>query len=184
MRPTASITTALAVFAAQLRDRPLRLVVSVAAIAVGIALAAAVHLINASALAEFGRATRELSGTADLAVRGTKAGFEESLYARLASRPGVRVASPVLLREAALVAGGTLPIEGVDPLLAAAIKEEMASNPDEEWQAKRNDSIASFLPKGKAGNWRNMFTQHDQQVFKEVAGDMLVKWAYEKDGNW
>ncbi|MEI8298595.1 MAG: FtsX-like permease family protein [Pseudomonadota bacterium] len=125
MRPTASITTALAVFAAQLRDRPLRLVVSVAAIAVGIALAAAVHLINASALAEFGRATRELSGTADLAVRGTKAGFEESLYARLASRPGVRVASPVLLREAALVAGGTLPIEGVDPLLAAALRPEL-----------------------------------------------------------
>ena len=72
----------------------------------------------------------------------------------------------------------------VDPGLEIAIKNELSSNPDEEWQAKRNDSIASFLPKGKAGNWRNMFTIHDQQVFKEVAGEMLVKWQYEKDMVW
>jgi hypothetical protein len=68
--------------------------------------------------------------------------------------------------------------------LEVSVLAEMNSNPDEEWQAKRNDSIASFLPKGKAGNWRNMFTHQDQQVFKEVAGDQLVKWGYEKDLNW
>ncbi|HEY3312381.1 MAG TPA: sulfotransferase [Anaerolineales bacterium] len=72
----------------------------------------------------------------------------------------------------------------VDPRLEAAVQAELASNPDEEWQAKRNDSIASFLPKGKAGNWRNMFTRQDQQVFKEVAGELLVKWDYEQDLNW
>jgi hypothetical protein len=72
----------------------------------------------------------------------------------------------------------------VDPALEAEVKTEMASNPDEEWQARRNGSIASFLPKGQAGNWRNMFTKHDQQVFKDVAGDMLVKWGYEKDLGW
>ena len=72
----------------------------------------------------------------------------------------------------------------IDPVLESAVKEELASNPDEEWQAKRNDSIASFLPKGKAGNWRNMFTKQDQQVFKEVAGEMLVKWGYEIDLGW
>jgi hypothetical protein len=71
-----------------------------------------------------------------------------------------------------------------DATLEAEIQKEMGQNLDEVWQAKRNDSIASFLPKGKAGNWRNMFTQHDRQVFKEVAGDVLVKWGYEKDVNW
>ncbi len=64
------------------------------------------------------------------------------------------------------------------------IIEELASNPDEAWQAKRNDSIASFLPKGKAGNWHNIFTKHDQQIFKDTAGQMLRKWKYEKDLNW
>ena len=72
----------------------------------------------------------------------------------------------------------------VDPALESVIRAELASNPDEEWQAQRNDSIASFLPKGKAGNWRNMFTQQDRQVFKEIAGAMLTKWGYEKDINW
>lgn len=72
----------------------------------------------------------------------------------------------------------------VDPALESPIKEEMASNPDETWQAKRNESIASFLPKGHAGNWRNMFTEKDKQLFKEIAGEMLVKWGYEKDFNW
>jgi hypothetical protein len=68
--------------------------------------------------------------------------------------------------------------------LEAAIQDELASNPDEEWQARRNESIASFLPKGQAGNWRNMFSARDKQLFKEIAGEMLVKWNYEKDGNW
>jgi hypothetical protein len=72
----------------------------------------------------------------------------------------------------------------VEPGLEADVKNELASNPDEEWQAKRNDSIASFLPKGKAGNWRNMFTKKDQQIFKECAGEMLIKWGYEQDLNW
>jgi hypothetical protein len=68
--------------------------------------------------------------------------------------------------------------------LEAATKDELASNPDEEWQARRNESIASFLPKGQAGNWRNMFSARDKQLFKEIAGEMLVKWGYEKDLNW
>jgi LPS sulfotransferase NodH len=67
----------------------------------------------------------------------------------------------------------------VDPSLETAIRDELASNPDEEWQAQRNDSIASFLPKGRAGNWRVMFSERDRQVFKEVAGDMLAKWGFE-----
>ncbi len=68
--------------------------------------------------------------------------------------------------------------------LEKTIVEEMSSNPDEEWQAKRNEEIASFLPKGQAGNWQRLFTEKDKAVFKEVAGEMLVKWGYEKDSKW
>ena len=65
-----------------------------------------------------------------------------------------------------------------------SIPEEMSSNPDEEWQAKRNEDIASFLPKGHAGNWQRLFTARDKAIFKEVAGEMLVKWKYEANGDW
>jgi hypothetical protein len=72
----------------------------------------------------------------------------------------------------------------VKPSLKKDIKAELGSNPDEEWQEKRNEDIASFLPKGHAGNWQRLFTAHDKSVFKEAAGEMLVKWKYEKDLNW
>lgn len=68
--------------------------------------------------------------------------------------------------------------------LEAAIQTEMSSNPDEEWQERRNGDIASFLPKGQAGNWPRLFTARDKAVFKKVAGEMLVRWGYEKDAEW
>ena len=77
-----------------------------------------------------------------------------------------------------------LGVKKVNKSLEKAIKAEMSSNPDEEWQAKRNEGIASFLPKGQAGNWQRLFTARDKSVFKEVAGDLLIKWGYEKDADW
>jgi saccharopine dehydrogenase-like NADP-dependent oxidoreductase len=71
-----------------------------------------------------------------------------------------------------------------DSLEEEAIKAEMSSNPDEEWQAERDEEIASFLLKGQAGNWQRLFTQRDKSLFKKVSGDMLVKWGYERDLNW
>jgi LPS sulfotransferase NodH len=71
-----------------------------------------------------------------------------------------------------------------EPSLEKTIVAEMSSNPDEEWQAKRNEDIASFLPKGQAGNWQRLFTARDKSIFKEVAGEMLIQWGYEKDRNW
>ncbi|MBT3316160.1 MAG: sulfotransferase [Anaerolineae bacterium] len=63
--------------------------------------------------------------------------------------------------------------------LEADIQTELSSNPDQEWQKKRNESIADFLPKGQAGNWQNIFTSRDREIFNEVAGEMLKKWQYE-----
>jgi hypothetical protein len=77
-----------------------------------------------------------------------------------------------------------LGVKQIKKSLDGSLRAEMSSNPDEEWQAKRNEDISSFLPKGRAGNWARLFTEKDKSVFKEVAGEMLVKWKYEKDLNW
>jgi len=77
-----------------------------------------------------------------------------------------------------------LEVKGFDGSLVAEVKTEMTSNPDEEWQSKRNEEIASFLPKGHAGNWERLFTARDKSLFKQIAGEMLIKWKYEKDTNW
>ena len=77
-----------------------------------------------------------------------------------------------------------LGVKKISKALEKAVNAEMSFNPDEEWQAKRNEGIASFLPKGQAGNWQRLFTEKDRSVFKDVAGELLVKWKYEKDLNW
>ena len=79
------------------RARPGRVIVAALAIAVGVALGFAVHLVNLSALDEFGRAIRAVNGEADLQVHATSAaGFDEALYPVLARTPGVAAASPVV----------------------------------------------------------------------------------------
>jgi len=37
---------------------------------------------------------------------------------------------------------------------------------------------------GKTGEWKKHFTDEHKKIFKDVAGDLLVKLGYEKDGNW
>src|SRR5260221_7932641 len=93
-----------------------RLALSVLAIALGVALGYAVQLINQAAINEFAAAVQTLSGEADLAVRGSRAGFDESLYPRLARLPEVAVAGPVLAEGAGRPGGrqppGVLGVRG------------------------------------------------------------------------
>lgn len=37
---------------------------------------------------------------------------------------------------------------------------------------------------GKTGNWQEYFSQEHKRLFKEVAGDLLVKLGYEKNNDW
>jgi hypothetical protein len=37
---------------------------------------------------------------------------------------------------------------------------------------------------GKTGEWRKYFTKEHKKLFKEVAGDLLVKLGYEKSNDW
>ncbi len=37
---------------------------------------------------------------------------------------------------------------------------------------------------GKTGEWKKHFTEENKKIFKDVAGDLLVKLGYEKDGDW
>ena len=38
--------------------------------------------------------------------------------------------------------------------------------------------------KGQPGNWREHFTEANKALFKEKAGDLLIKLGYEVDDNW
>ena len=109
----------------ELRHHPWRNAAAVLAVTLGVALAFSVHLINASALAEFSQAVRAVGGQPDLELRAVQGSFDESLYARVARLPEVALASPVLeVSSYALNDKGErvpLRIVGVDALLVASV---------------------------------------------------------------
>ena len=113
------------------RSQPVRVVTAAIAIAVGVALGFAVHLINASALTEFSKAIGTVNGDADLQVQSVSAaGFEEALYPKLARAPGVALASPVI-QLTGVVPGEDerLTLIGLDIFRAAAVTPNLLGRP-------------------------------------------------------
>lgn len=73
----------------------------------------------------------------------------------------------------------------VDPAgLEDAIAGEMQSNPDADWQKEKAGDLVANLEKGKRGSWHDLFTARDKQIFKEIAGQTLIDWGYEKGLDW
>ncbi len=108
---------------AQIREQPGRLLVTLAAIALGVALGAAVYVVNSAALNEFGLAAKRLVGEADVIVRGAHGGFADGLFVQLARDPAVSVASPLLELEVAVPGrSDTLKILGLDAFRASALQ--------------------------------------------------------------
>jgi len=113
------------------RAHPVRALLAIVAIAVGVAMGFAIHLINAAAFNEFSAAIGSLAGQADVQVAGREAGIDESIYPRLAQDPDVALASPVLEIDAALPGvHGALKIVGLDPLRAGFIAPDLMGVPD------------------------------------------------------
>lgn len=120
----------------ELRHHGLRHSTAVLAVLLGVALAFAVHLINASALSEFSAAVRSVNGQADLSLRAARGMLDETLYPTVAQRPEVAIANPVieLQTQARVVHTSTvsassptqtapmsLRVLGLDPLVAGPL---------------------------------------------------------------
>lgn len=108
------------------RAHPVRALVAVIAIALGVALGLGIHLINAAAFNEFSAAARSLSGSADLQVRAASPFLEESHYPQLVGMREIAIASPVFEIDT-VVSGqrGNLKVLGIDSFQAAAITPDL-----------------------------------------------------------
>jgi putative ABC transport system permease protein len=117
------------------RAHPWRHAVALLAVALGVALAFSVHLINTSALAEFSAAVRAANGEPDATLRcAAREGCDDALIERVASAPGVSVASPVVEVDTyALVGGERVPLKllGIDALTVAAVAPALMPRPAE-----------------------------------------------------
>ena len=132
-----------------LRHHPWRSAAAVAAVMLGVALAFAVHVINASALDEFSQAVRAVNGQPDLEVRPMQGTLGEDLFAQIATHPDVARANPVLeataMARPAAQAPGNAPIPlrllGADALLLPAMAPALMPRP---WEGAARDAL--FAP--------------------------------------
>ena len=124
---------------AEWRHHPWRHGVALLAVALGVALASSVQLINASALAEFSQALRSVNGQPDAVLAAdSREGFDDALYARLALDETVALVSPVLeissqaRRDSAHPADSprsALRIVGIDALKVATVTPGLMPRP-------------------------------------------------------
>src|SRR5829696_7121708 len=117
--------------AGEFRAFPMRFVLAGLAIAIGVALAFAVHVINRSAAESFGQAVRSAAGGADLQVRGASAlGFDESLYPKLMAHRVVADASPVVqLRAMIGEQARPIPLLGLDIFRTQTVSQSLVIRP-------------------------------------------------------
>jgi putative ABC transport system permease protein len=133
------------------RHHPWRHAVALLAVALGVALAYSVHLINSSALAEFSAAVRTANGEPDLVLRAPQAaldglaGFDDALFDRVAADPGVEIASPVLEVDTYALANDgrrvAVRVLGIDALRAAPLAPALLPRP-----AKGEDALVFLDP--------------------------------------
>jgi len=108
----------------EIRRHPARQLVAVVAVMLGVALAFAVHLVNASALDEFSQAARTVDGRPDLELRAVRETFSDAGFARIAALPGIAVAVPIIeagvgARQPAATVRTPLRLLGTDALSVA-----------------------------------------------------------------
>ena len=137
---------------AELRHHPWRNAAAVVAVTLGVALAFAVHLINASALDEFSQAVRSVNGEPDVSLRAAQGSFDEVVYARVHPLPQVAHASPVLEISTYVINPATgsrsfVRVLGVDALVVAPLAPDLMPQPERAPGEQGNtDRFAIFAP--------------------------------------
>ena len=151
-----------------------RLVMSVLAIALGVALGFAVQLINQAAVGEFAGSMATLSGNADLEVRGPRSGFDETLFATLARDPDIAGASAVVEVDARIKdRDDALPVYGVDAFRAGVVTPALLADAADPLDALRPDTV--FLSPAAAA-WLSVQTG-DTLVLQSGLRDVPLKVA-------
>lgn len=137
----------------ELRHHPWRSASAVVAVMLGVALAFGVHLINASALAEFASAVASVNGQPDLRLKARQGTLDDRLLDQVMRSPAVSVASPVLELSVPASAEGdgappqVLRLLGVDALSVAPVSPALLPRRSEGTEgAERGDRLDLFAP--------------------------------------
>src|ERR1700682_3059705 len=138
----ARISVLQLVLAGSLVQNKARSILSVLAIALGVALGYAVQLVTGAAVNELALGVQFLSGDADLQVRGPRSGFDEAVYPELARSPDVAAASPVVELDAKLAdRSDAWKIIGIDVFRAGAVEPGLVADSADRLDHLRSDTL-------------------------------------------
>ena len=123
---------------AAFRAQPGRWIAAGITVAIGLALAVSIHVVNRSALGEFGRALDMVNGQSSAQIQAPAGDFDEGLFERVSSAAqtmGIESVSPVLL-----IRTDVLTVIGLDLFRAAAVTPALMPSAE---QGRRDDLFAS-----------------------------------------
>lgn len=139
-------------------ERPLRTLLTVMGVALGVSASVAVRTANLDVLRSFEQAVLTVAGPTTLEIAGGDVGFDERLITRIRTLPGVAAASPVVVQSAVNMTDGpqgpAVQVLGLDLLAEFGQRGFRLTEPaaeDLEWLL---DPKSLFLGKRLAADWR------------------------------
>lgn len=128
----------LLILVSHLRQWPLRTVLTIGGVALGVSASVAVRTANVDVLSSFEQAVLTVAGPTTLEVSGGESGLDEQLMTRLRSVSGVTSVSPVILQTAVQMRGGqpgqAIQVLGLDLLAEFNTRGFRVSQPATERQ--------------------------------------------------
>ena len=146
----------------QVFERPVRTILTIAGIALGVSVAIAIPTANEEVLKSFQSTVTAVAGRATLQVSGGELGLDEGILPEILAHPAVASASPVLSQGGRLVTGAhrgqTLLVMGLDLLDAPDLKGITVRTDSESGEAaERFDALqdpdAIFIGRRLADDW-------------------------------
>jgi putative ABC transport system permease protein len=119
------------------RAQPGRWIAAGITVAIGVALAVSIHVVNRSALGEFSRALDIVNGQASAQIQAPAGDFDEELFGQMvgeSARLGMESLSPVLI-----VRTDLLTVVGLDLFRAASVTPSLMPSVE---QGRRDDLFA------------------------------------------
>ncbi len=99
--------------------------------------------------------------------------YTEVRYEALLERPHEEV------RRLAAFLGADTSEAAIEQAVRGASFEKLS-----EGRERGQEDSSSFYRKGVSGDWKNYFTERNKEIYKEEAGEMLIRLGYEKDYSW
>jgi len=148
------------------RMQPGRWIIAIIAIASGVAMALAIHLVNGSALDEFRDAIARVNGNAQLQLVSPLGLFDEAVWPVIASAPEVGESSPVLDLRLGASRQDAYRVIGIDVMRAARVTPALLPTLDED---RSGGSLAPLF----AADQVFLSEQARRQFGSPVNGDLI-----------